>query len=89
VPLFYFDIHENGVSDRDASGVELPDFEAAREQAVLAIKDATRDEVLEGTLVDVSTAYIEIRDEGGLVLAAIRYGEVLGLSWPPPAVTGT
>ena len=86
MPLFYFDVHENGVADRDDDGFEFADLDVAREQAILAIKDAVGDEVAEGKLVDLSTAYIEIRDESGKVVETVRYRDGLGMSWPRPVV---
>ena len=85
MPRFYFDMHENGVAERDAEGVELPDVDAARQEAVKAIKDTVLDEVVATELGDLSTAFIEVRDDAGLVALTVSYTEALGARWPVPA----
>ena len=87
MPRFYFDIHENGVADRDDDGFDLQDISVAREQAILAIKDSVADKVTESALIDLSTAYVEIRDDEGRVVETVRYRDALGMSWPPPVFT--
>lgn len=48
MPLYYFDIGDNGVIDRDEYGVEMAGFEEARDQAVLLLPDIANDELPHG-----------------------------------------
>ena len=62
VPRFYFDTHNGNHFDRDTSGQDLPDREAARWKALEALPDMTQDELPNG---DFITFYVNVRDEDG------------------------
>lgn len=48
MPLFYFDIYDNGRLSADDSGVECADLAEARDQAVALLPDLARDELPDG-----------------------------------------
>ena len=66
---YYFDLRDADGVIRDEEGVELPDIEAALEEAALALADMARNVALD----DMGSAHqmaIEVRDERGPVLQA-------------------
>ena len=44
MPLFFFDIDDDGTLDRDEFGVELKSLEEARDQAIALLPDIARDQ---------------------------------------------
>ena len=76
---YFFDMH-NGTGDLiDDEGLDLPDVDAARAQAVESIRAVLSAEVLEGAL-DL-TGYLQVR-EGQTDVLAIPYAEALALTLP-------
>jgi hypothetical protein len=67
VPLYFFNTKDNGTLVEDEVGSELPDLEAAKAQAAMALVELARD-VLPGSTRRTLT--VEVRDERRLVLRA-------------------
>ena len=66
---YYFDLRDADGVTRDEEGVELPDIEAALEEAALALADMARGVALD----DIGSGHqmaIEVRDERGPLLQA-------------------
>jgi hypothetical protein len=45
VPLFFFDVQDSGKVQKDGTGTELPDAEAARTAAMRFLPDIAREEI--------------------------------------------
>jgi hypothetical protein len=67
MPRYFFHIRDGFDLDEDDEGVELPDFEAARAEA-LATVDELRDE-----LADAGDIELEIADETGRRLLSVPF----------------
>ena len=72
MPHFYFDTKDGGGPIRDDDGQDLPDREAARRQAMRALREMVRDVLPDGDRRDFVAS---IRDETGQVI----YSAVLNL----------
>ena len=64
----------------DPDGQELPDLDAARQQAVEGVQSILSDEVTQG-LLDL-TGYVEIADADQKVLAVVRFIDAISLRLP-------
>ena len=60
MPLYFFDIIDNGALSRDDHGIELASFEEARDQAQVLLPDIVRTELLGR---DLHTFVCEVREE--------------------------
>jgi hypothetical protein len=67
MPLFFFNIRDGYELDEDEEGIELPDLEAARAEA-LAIVEELRDQ-----LTDAANIELEIADESGQRLLTVPF----------------
>lgn len=67
MPLFFFNIRDGYELDEDEEGIELPDLEAARAEA-LAIVEELRDQ-----LSDAANIELEIADESGQRLLTVPF----------------
>ena len=65
MPRFYFDIADGPETGIDDVGLEFPNLEAARANALAALGEIARDELPDGDRRDFQ---ISIRDEGGQVV---------------------
>ncbi len=65
MPLYFFDVIDNGVLTRDEFGVELPGVEEARGEAVVLLPDIARDELAGG---ECHTFACSVRDERDVVV---------------------
>lgn len=65
MPLYFFDIIDDGHLSRDDFGLELVDFDEARDQAVVLLPDIARDELLGGEL---HVFICEVRDADNRVV---------------------
>ncbi len=61
MPKFFFDIVDGSLTVDDV-GTDLPDFSAARDQAVSVLPEIARDELPDG---DERVFQVTVRDEGG------------------------
>lgn len=75
MPTFYFDVIVRGKRISDYEGSVLPDFVAARHEAIEDARSIMSNAVIEG--LDVSSRVIEIRSESGNVLAAIPFSDAI------------
>ncbi|AWM87226.1 hypothetical protein [Microvirga sp. 17 mud 1-3] len=67
MPLYFFNIRDGYELDEDEEGIELPDLEAARAEA-LAIVEELRDQ-----LTDAANIELEIADESGQRLLTVPF----------------
>jgi hypothetical protein len=65
MPRYYFDTSDGAVLLRDFDGFELPDLEAARREALMALPGIARGRILGGGPGDVAAT---VRSETGTVL---------------------
>ena len=75
MPRFYFNVREGQNLHRDPQGQELPDFEAARKEALHSSREIIAERILHGGSIDSRT--IEITDETGVVVDTVQTTEVL------------
>ena len=75
MPRYYFHIREGSTLNRDEEGQELPDAEAARQEAISAGREILGEKLLHGGSLNGRT--IEIADETGHVVDEINLREVL------------
>ena len=61
MPLYHFDVTDTGRLTRDEEGLELPNTQEARKQAIAALADIAKDELPDG---DHREFIIEVRDGG-------------------------
>ncbi len=66
MPLYYFHVHNGTGETRDEEGLELPDLESARLEALSGIRSILREEIGRGEL-----------DLSGIIVIADHRGEIL------------
>ena len=76
MPRYFFDLYDDMVVQDDA-GLELPDVEAARREAIRSARAMACAEVLEGHLN--LQHRIEVKDEHGHHVATVRFADVVAL----------
>jgi hypothetical protein len=64
MPRFYFDIVEDGVTVRDADGVEMPSAKLARRAATAIVTVIAYDRATKDLAPDVA---VVLRDENGII----------------------
>ena len=74
MPRFYFHIY-NDIVTLDEEGLELPDREAAREQAIFAGRELLCDQVREGRVR--LHHRIEVADDKGRVVLKVPFRELV------------
>jgi hypothetical protein len=74
---FYFHLHECGSVVRDEEGRELPSFEEAFKEAVLAARELMAEDIRRGDLS--LSSHIEITDSYGIGLASVPFREAVSL----------
>jgi hypothetical protein len=82
VPRFYFDVWEDETLAQDETGVEFPDFEAARAEALVTLPAIAQACLSRG---DHKYLEIRVRDEAGQPLLRVSLAlviEDLGRSQP-------
>jgi hypothetical protein len=77
MPLYFLHVYNSTGWSRDEEGLDLPDLDAARAQAVEGIRSILSDEVEHGK-IDFA-GKIEIADESGRVLATVTYHDAVDL----------
>jgi hypothetical protein len=75
MPRFHFHLR-NDLDVPDEEGVELPHLEAARQEALSQARDLVGELVKEQGRIVLSHG-IDIEDERGVVLATVRFADVL------------
>jgi hypothetical protein len=67
MPRFFFNIRDGHDFDEDDEGVELPDVDAARAEALATVEE------LRGELPDAGNIELEITDESGRRLLTVPF----------------
>lgn len=83
---YYFNLDNSVGLVRDEEGRELPDLETAREEAIRGCRALIADDVLKGRL-DLA-GRIEVLDENGALLFAVRYADAVVISGTSSLVSG-
>ena len=82
--IYYFNLHECGTPLLAEEGVEFPDLEAAREEAVRAARDVMASEMKEGRLC--LSCCIMIEDAERVEIARVDFRDAVAISGlTPPA----
>jgi hypothetical protein len=85
MPQFFFDLHECGRVLIDDEGVEMPDAEAARTNAVHEARQIMAAEVSHGRLC--LACHIEVQDEARNVVLVVAFADAIVLSgYQPKAI---
>jgi hypothetical protein len=74
VPRFHLNLY-NDVISLDEEGVDLPDLEAARDAAIVNIRDVMRDELVKGHIT--LGHRVEIVNERGRILATVFFRDAV------------
>jgi hypothetical protein len=77
---YYFDIQNGHGFVADEEGLELPDPEAARNEALTSIRAILSDEV--GTGVVDLTGHLHVRDQNGAHVMEMSFSEAVELRLP-------
>jgi hypothetical protein len=80
MPRFFFDIDDGDRTYRDDEGLDFPNAEAARDNAVSALPDIARDAMPDGERRDF---LVTMRDESGTPI--FRASLTLRTEWLPTA----
>ena len=81
MPRYFFDLH-NDVDSIDHEGRELPDLEAATDNALIEAREMMTQAIHDGKLN--LNHYIEVRDEAGDVIHVLHFGNAVQVT-PKPA----
>jgi len=77
MPIFHLNVFNNVIT-LDLDGLERPDLEAAKADAIAGARDLITSDIREGRTVHRSHR-IEITDDAGQLLHTVRYGDVVDL----------
>ena len=75
MPRYYFHVREGGELSKDCEGQELPDAEAARDEAVSLVREILGEKLLHGG--SLNHRIIEIADQTGHVIDVVSSNDVL------------
>lgn len=75
MPRYYFDAREHDIIAHDPDGVELPDLEAARHEAILGARELMSSVIMKGQPPD-GRRFI-IRDEEGRVVLEVPFADAI------------
>jgi hypothetical protein len=75
MPRYFFHVREGNTLNRDEEGQELPDAEAARQEAISTSREMLGEKLLHGGSLNHRT--IEIADETGHVVDEVSSRDVL------------
>jgi hypothetical protein len=75
MPQYFFHVREGSTLSRDTEGQELPNAEAARQEAISASREILGDKLLHGGSLNGRT--IEIADETGHIVDVVTSSDVL------------
>jgi hypothetical protein len=82
MPLYYLNVYNRTGCSADEEGMDLPDLDAARLQAVEGIRSILQDEVGHGK-IDFE-GRVEVLDENGKLLATISFRDAVTLRTEDP-----
>ena len=80
VPQFFFHIRGGEIECDDEEGMDLPDKDAARQEAVRSARDLLAAAVLEGRLPLHES--IVVTEGGGGTIITVTFGEAVGAAPP-------
>ena len=80
MPRFHFHVHDHSGITQDADGLELPDLDAARAEAIKGVRSILSYEVRQG-LIDL-TGRIDVAAPDGRVLLSIAVADIVQLRTP-------
>jgi hypothetical protein len=75
MPRYFFHVREGSDLDRDSEGLVCPDAEAARREAIDAVREIMNEKLLHGGALNHRS--IEIADETGHVVDVVNSRDVL------------
>jgi len=75
MPHYYFHVREGSTLNRDNEGQDLPNVEAAREEAISIFREILGEKLLHGG--SLNSCSIEISDETGRVVDVVNAKDVL------------
>lgn len=75
MPRFYFHLRDGDTYDEDADGVELPDIDNARTEAVVAAREILAEQITLG--IPVGDQVFEVTNEEGLIVFALAFRNIL------------
>jgi hypothetical protein len=81
MPLFYFDVIDDGAFARDEEGTELPDLDAAEREAATTAAEIGRDRL---PIAPNHIVIIEVRNEHGQRVLTVTVGLHVARHGPPP-----
>lgn len=76
MPRYFFHLHDD-LEVVDEEGVDLPNLETARFEALKAVRDLMAEDVKRGRLT--LSHRIEVCDQRGAPVLTVRYGEAITL----------
>ena len=77
MPVFHFNVFNN-VHATDLEGIDRPDLDAAKVNAIAGARALVADHIRNGTTIYQSHR-IEITDDAGLLLHTVRFGDIVDL----------
>ena len=77
MPIYFMNIFNN-IDAVDREGIELPDLESAKIEAIAGARDIIAAHVRDGIPIHAAH-WVEITDEDGDVLHEVRFGDVMDL----------
>jgi hypothetical protein len=77
MPIYFLNIFNN-IDAVDREGMELPDLDAAKAEAIAGARDIIAAHVRDGKPIHAAH-WVEITDEDGNVLHEVRFGDVMDL----------
>jgi hypothetical protein len=75
VPVYFFDLH-NDTDALDDEGKDLPDFAAAKTNALSEAREMIKTSLDETGRIDLSH-HIDVRDQSGAILYVIRFEDAV------------
>lgn len=75
MPRYYFDILENDIVIRDDDGIELPDLEKVRQEAIKSAREVMADEVRFSGKIENRT--MQVRDASGAEVLNLPFGNAI------------
>ena len=76
MPRFYFHVHDDEPTIDDV-GLDFPDLDAARLDALRGTREIAAEQVVQGYLK--LHHRVEVQDEGGAVVALITFGDAVAV----------
>ncbi|WP_426233552.1 DUF6894 family protein [Pararhizobium sp. DWP3-4] len=75
MPKFYFHLRDGDTFEEDTDGVELPDVDSARSEAIIAAREILAEQISFGLQVGDQT--FEVTDEEGFMFFRLAFRDLL------------